>query len=59
MDSYHHISEIGLPHVLPQGPDLECDQLEMANHDPSNGWDMSLTDLDEDLLFGVLGSNWP
>lgn len=29
------------------------------SYDASNGWQIPLTDFDDDLLFGVLGGNWP
>ena len=45
--------------MLGMEPDFHYDAMQMPQHDPdSNGWDFSLTSLDDDLLFGVLGSNW-
>lgn len=40
-------------------PDFNYETMQLPHHDPgTNGWDFSLTSLDDDLLFGVLGGNW-
>lgn len=39
--------------------DFQYDAMQMPHNGPNNnGWDFPLTSLDDDLLFGVLGSNW-
>lgn len=51
--------DLGVPPTLGTAPDVDYEVMDLSQQDPSNGWHMSLGDLDDDLLFGVLGSDWP
>lgn len=47
------------PGTLGTGSELDYGTMDLSNPNPSNGWQMSLGDFDDDLLFGVLGGSWP
>jgi hypothetical protein len=59
MAFYRQMTDYNLPPGGPGlGPNTSYEAMELTNQDTNDAWQMSLTDFDDDLLFGVLGNTW-